>query len=320
MKRTNTKRADYILTGDWHIREDSPICFTGDWLAYQWATLAFIKELQETHNCPVLISGDVFHHWKPSIELLSETSIRIPNMAMAVYGNHDLPQHNMSLRHKSGLYNLIINDLVEDLEGIGGTGDVLIFGCSWNALPDRVYSAGEVFDDLIEYPFSKKKNPIKLNILVWHKMTYQNELPYPGCTDLKATKLLRKYNAYNLILTGDNHQSFVVNYDNRILVNPGCITIQDAGMVNHEPSVYLYYKKTNTVKRVKIPQDLAEISTEHLEVVKEKNERIETFISQLKSGWKVELDFEENLKRFQKKNKIKQSIMEIIYKSIDHEK
>lgn len=299
MERTHKTKVDYILTADWHLREDCPICFTGDWEKYQWETVKFISELQKKYNCPVLHSGDLFHNWKPSPALLSMASLLLPKEFYSVYGNHDLPQHNMSLSQKSGLYNLIINGVINILDD-GSE----VEGCSWGAsfLPlNEVYMKDE-------------------SILVWHKMTYQNQIPYPGCEEPKATKLLRKYNAYNLIVTGDNHQSFVAEYDGRLLVNPGCITIQDASMLDHEPSVYLYSKANNTAKRVKIPQDSAEFSTDHIEIVKEKNERIESFISKLKSGWKVELDFEENLKRFQKKNKIKQSIMEIIYKSMDNEK
>lgn len=297
MIRTHKIKVDYILTADWHLREDVPACFAGDWEKYQWETIKFISDLQKKYECPVLHSGDLFHHWKPSPALLSQTSIRLPKEFYSVYGNHDLPQHNMSIREKCGLYNLIINGVASILDD-GSEWE----GCSWRETPTNI-------------PYNTDNT-----VLIWHKMTYQNQLPYPGCTEPKATKLLRKYNEYNLIVTGDNHQSFVVEYDGRLLVNPGCITIQDASMIDHEPSVYLYSAQTNEVKRVKIPQHSAEFSTEHLEISKEKNERIESFISKLKSGWKVELDFEANLKRFQKKNKIKQSIMEIIYKSMDYEK
>jgi predicted phosphodiesterase len=297
MKRTKKldgPAPDLILTADWHLREDTPVCYIGDWIKDQWDAVDFVRVLQYKYGCPVYHSGDLFHYWKPSPDLLSEASQRIPDDFFTVAGNHDLPMHSMELIKKSGLYNLMINNKALLLE-LGTDAE----GCSWNQLPSN----------------NVKFNPMK--VLVWHVMTYQGAEPWPGCTDPKAMKLLRKYDAYNLIVTGDNHKSFVEVYEGRLLVNPGSLTRQTAAQIDHRPSVYLYYALTNTVKRVEIPIPDNVISREHLDFASEKNARIESFISKLNSNYQVSMNFEDNLERFRKKNKVKDSIMQIIYKSIE---
>lgn len=295
-KKTIEKRPDLILTADWHLREDTPVCYTWDWWADQWESVSFVSDLQEKYKCPVIHSGDLFHHWKPSPRLLSETSIRLPKEFYSVYGNHDLPQHNMELADKSGLHNLIVNGKVEVLDHA-----TEMEGCSWNETPQNNVSW----------------NPYKM--LVWHVMTYQGKEPWPGCPAPKAAKLLIKHPAYDLIVTGDNHKSFVEEYEGRLLVNPGSLTRQTAGQINHEPSVYLYYSDTNSVKRVKIPQKDNVISREHIDVVDQRNDRIDAFILGLNADWAATMDFKENLERFRKKNHVKESVMQIIYKATDHE-
>ena len=75
MERTNKsnviQQASAILCGDVHLREDSPICRTDDVWAAQWKKIDFISDLQKTHDCPVLCSGDLFDYWKPVYQHLS---------------------------------------------------------------------------------------------------------------------------------------------------------------------------------------------------------------------------------------------------------
>jgi len=285
---------DLILSADWHLREDTPICHTGDFQKEQWDAMRFISNLQKEYGCPVICSGDLFHHWKPSPELLSKASIYMPKEVYAVYGNHDLPQHNMDLSEKSGFYNLAINGKISRLDE-GSE----IEGCSWNETPLR------------DTQFNR------LEVVVWHIMVYQGKLPWPGCTDPMAAKLLMKYPEYKLIVTGDNHKTFVEEYKGRLLVNPGSLTRQTSAQVNHKPCVFLYYAATNTVKPVYLPIEQGVINREHMEKAENKDERIASFISKLNTGWKAARNFEETLKAFKQENEVSDSVMSIIYKAIE---
>lgn len=296
MKRTKqNKRPSAILCGDFHLREDQPVCRTDDHETAQWIKVDFIKALQKKYNCPVLHSGDLFNHWKPSPHLLSKTIEHLPEQFWTIYGNHDQPQHNMELVYKSGIRTLF------------KAGKLKIFpGVHWGTFP-------ETYKQLrVEQTEIKGKK-----ILVYHIMTYQAKTPWPGCIDPMAGKLLRKYPEYDLILTGHNHKSFVEHYEGRLLVNPGSLTRHDADQINHKPRVYLWYAETNTVKPVYLPIEDNVISREHIERKEERDGRIEAFISQLDSEWEAEISFEENLKRFFSHNKIRDSVKDIVMNSIE---
>jgi DNA repair exonuclease SbcCD nuclease subunit len=278
-----------ILCSDFHLREDTPICRTDDFWKAQWKKVQFIKDLQREHNVPTIHAGDLFNNWKPSPLLLSMAIEYLPAGFHSIYGNHDLPQHNIELAHKCGINTLVKAGKVELLRGI-----------HWN----------NKFEDISILLESG------IRMLVWHIITYSGRSPYPGCTDPSATALLRRYPKYNLIVTGHNHQSFVVEYEGRLLVNPGSITRHDADQQDFKPRVYLLYEN-NTVEPVYLPIEQGVISREHLERNEQRNERIEAFISRLTGEWETGVSFEENLERFFQANEVKDSVKQIIYKAIE---
>lgn len=293
MKRTPKiiKPVTAILTADWHLREDVPVCRIDDFVTAQWSKVFFIAELQKKYNCPVIHSGDLFDHWKPSPALLSKTIEYIPKKFYTVYGNHDLPQHSMELKHKSGVHTL----------ATGGHINLLEHGHFGESEPrlGMLFNAGDV------------------NMAVWHTFTYMGKEPWPGCESPTGNKLLRKYKDFDLIVTGDNHQSFFTEDNGRLLVNPGSITRQTAKQHDFKPCVYLWHSEDNTVTRVYLPIDEDAVSREHLEKTEQRNERLESFISKLDGDWEAGISFEENIERFKQKNKVNKHVMEIIYKALE---
>jgi DNA repair exonuclease SbcCD nuclease subunit len=287
--KTNTKPTA-ILTSDWHLREDAPPCRLDDFWKTQWEKVMFVSALQEKYGCPVIHAGDLFHHWKPSPYLLATTIHYLPKEFYTVYGQHDLPQHNFELRHKSGIHVLQEAGALKVLKGT-----------SWGQEP---------IDVSIEFNIVHR-------VLVWHKMNYQGKLPWPDCPDPMAASLLRKYKDFDIIVTGDNHKPFVEEYQGRFLVNPGSLMRQEAGQIDHQPRVYLWYAETNNVTAVNIPVDKSMVTREHIEVKEERDKRIEAFISHLNDDWEANLSFEDNLKLFASKNNVRESVMEIIYKAIE---
>lgn len=294
MKRTNKKKplkVDAILTADWHLREDTPVCRTDDFWEAQWDMVDQVSRLQRKFNCPVLHAGDLFHHWKPSPRLLSMTSKKLPKDFYSVYGNHDLPQHSMDLAEKCGLYNLFINHkalrpLVNQQVDLGFDNANLFIG-------DR-------------------------DILISHVFVYKGKPPFPGAEkEPEGHWLLDTYKQYDLIVTGDNHQPFVCEEDGRLLVNPGSLTRQTAKQISYRPRVWLYNSKRNKVKPyyLKCAKDV--ISRQHIERKEERDERITAFVERLGTEWEADLDFAENLRRFEKENDIDDQVMKIAYKALE---
>lgn len=289
MERTKFKKPDLILTSDWHLREDTPVCFTGDFQKEQWDSVAFVKRLQENHNCPVIHAGDLFNHWKPSPWLLSYTITYLPKRFFTIYGQHDLPQHNWELREKSGIHVL----------SLAGELTVFAFGHYGQEFTGdgTLGASGRI-------------------ISVWHHLTYITK-PYPEATGGMAEGILRKYPKLDLLVTGDNHCSFSTEYKGRLLVNPGNLTRQVADQADYQPRVALWYAETNTIEWVNIPIQKGVISREHIDHKEQRDQRIDAFISKLNDDYEVGLSFEQNLNAFLEKNKIKEPVKELVFKAIE---
>lgn len=288
MKRTKQPtKATAILTADWHLREDTPLCRADNYWEAQWKKVQFVSELQEKHDCPVLHAGDLFNHWKPSPYLLSKTIRNIPNDFWTVYGNHDLPQNSLDMKERSGVDTLLTSKVIRLLDGVHwGQEEIL--------LSDSI-----------------------LNILVWHTMTYQGKEPWPGCPDPNSRQLLRKYKEPVLILTGHNHVPFVEEYQGRILVNPGALMRMSADQGDFKPRVYLWYQATNTAQPVYLPIEENVISRQHIEQVKQKDERITAFVEKLNTDWTTEVSFRKNLENFLSSNSISANVESIIWQSLE---
>ena len=74
------KTPDAILTADWHLRDDVPVCRTDDYWAAQWTKIEFIVDLANEYDCPIYNAGDIFHKWKASPYLLYHTIYQINKM------------------------------------------------------------------------------------------------------------------------------------------------------------------------------------------------------------------------------------------------
>lgn len=298
MKRTIKKtieKVDAILTADWHLREDTPICRTDDFQKAQWSKVDFISNLQKKYNCPIIHAGDLFDHWKPSPYLLSKAFLHLPKRFYTIYGNHDLPQHNIELAYKCGVQTLVSAFRINILKAT-----------HWLQEPDDETSSLNYFD-------SKK-------VCIWHIMAYQGNSPWPNCTDLSAKQILEKYTQFDLIVTGHNHTAFVEEVNGRLLVNPGSLTRQEADKEKHQPRVYLYHAKENKVVPVYLPIEQNVISREHLEKTEQRDDRISAFVERLNTEWEISLSFEKNLELFEKTNNIRNSVMQLIRKAIENEK
>lgn len=294
MKRTtkiDTRNADAILSADWHLRLDTPTCRTDNLEATQWRKVEWVSGLQRIHNCPVLHAGDLFHHWRPSPYLLSKTIEYLPDQFHTVYGNHDLPQHNIEEAVKSGVHTL---------ERAGRL--TVLDGTHWGDKP-----TGRSFYFV---------NADRLG-LVWHVMTYQMQKPWQGIKVTKAGGLLRKYPEYDLIVTGDNHQAFVEEHQGRVLVNPGSLMRQAADQIDFKPRVYLYYAQENEVKAVYIPISREDVTRDHLERSQERDDRIDAFIEKINSDWIASMSFEDNLEEYFRVNETDAKTKQLIFNAIE---
>jgi predicted phosphodiesterase len=300
------RKAKAIFCADLHIRETQPECRTDDFWTAQQDKMLQLSELQQKHNCPILCAGDLFHHWKPSPFLITWCIKCLPKNIIVVPGNHDLPNHSMELLGKSGLQTLheagiveIIPDKLTNVMRINDDED-LVFAFPWGVEPKNPEDEGSEFTiALIHRLVSSDKDNL------WFHADASS-----------ATSFIKKLSGYDIIVTGDNHQSFVAKYKDTLLINPGCFTRQTATMEDHEPSVSLWYGDHHVERKI-LQYDKNVISRKHLDHVKERDERMEKFIDQLNDNYKLDLSYEKNLESYFEKNSEHQQIQEMVWESLE---
>jgi len=285
-----------IISGDLHLRDDIPICRTDNFWEAQANKIHWLNDLQEKYECPILDAGDMFNTWKPSYYLVQWAIKNLPNGMITIPGNHDLPQHNLELFTKCGLGVLAAAKVLKVLRGE----DVEI--------PDLRISS---------FPWNYKLDNQRYgDIALCHVMTYQGRNPWPGCTAMGALELLKFMKGFDLVITGHNHKSFVVEHHGRLLVNPGSLTRQTVDQVSHKPCVYLWYANDNHVEPVYAPIQENVINREHIEKIEDRETRIDAFVDRLSGDFSINLSFEDNLEKFFSANRVRSKTKEMVMEAI----
>lgn len=298
-------KADAILTADIHLREDQPVAWTKDYWQAQKEVIEFLSKLQQQHKCPVLIAGDVFDRWRPSPRLLAWAIRNMPDKCIAVAGQHDLPNHNATLFTKCGLNVLHQAGVVKAME----TATTCALGTVSRVLHAFPYGAPLNDVDICEN---------KTQIALCHIMTYRRRPPYPGCPADNASKLMSKMEGFDLIVTGDNHDAFVVEDGDRLLVNPGSLMAMTAKQIDFNPRVYLWFAEDNSVEPEYMPFNKKSISRKHIETAEERDDRMDAFVSSLISDdMEMELSYQNNLKQFMAKNKTDKPVQQLVWEAVE---
>lgn len=337
IKQNDTPPADAILTADFHLTETTPISRTDDYIAAQKNKLRWLRKLsKQNNNCPILCSGDIFHHWRASPWLCAFAFDNLPSPMITIPGNHDLPEHSIEQYEKSALSLLASAESsrlqITVLEpGILYTGGLFIVG--------RPFGELEGFDPNIE-PYSmpgptnsigtQRYDPGMYNSL-WHKARRRilllHELVWPGSPPTWAAgsytdeQLLERFkNQFDLILTGDNHSYFDCRMGDALLVNPGSMMRIHADQADYKPRCYLYYAEENIAEPVDFPIEENVHSRAHLDRKKEREDRITAYIDKMSGDWDLTLSFEKNLQAFFKENNTPKKVREIIWEHYETEK
>ena len=282
-KRKNKLKADAILMADPHIRPDTPVCRTDDFFLAMSKKLDFILNLSKENDCPILLAGDLGHksQW-PNWLLEWFISKAKGYNIIAIVGQHDLPNHKISLFEKSGMGVLNAAGVIQT-----------IFEEKW-------------YDDILIHPFPYGKEiehvkPINKpmhQIAMTHQMIIENKVLWPDQTAPKGHQILKQYPEFSLILSGDNHNAFTVEQDGRWLVNPGSLMRTTTDQENHKPRVYLWFAETNEIEPVYLPIEQNVISRTHIDIAKNREIRNQAFISRVNEDVEIDLSYEENLKKY----------------------
>jgi len=297
-----------ILTADWHIRPTTPICRTDDFLAAMWRKVEFVLDLSIEYQCPILIAGDLglrsqWSNW------LEEKFIRSANekkgFIYVVPGQHDLPDHLLDQWRQSAI-GVLHEAKVIELWGIEARRFVKMRLFDVNAFP---------YGEEIKVNKINKGKPL---IAVAHTLVTEcapeSFLAEKGARS--GLKLLMDFPEYNLILTGDNHKGFVVEKDDRLLVNPGSLMRTTADQADYKPRVYLWYHQENKVEPVYLPIEEGVVDRTHIDLAEQKDARIEAYVARLSEEVEIGLSFEGNLEAYFRQNRIRKPVIDKVWASM----
>jgi len=284
-----------ILTGDIHIRATNPIARTSDYLEDLKVKLKFISDLQVKHNCPILDAGDLLNDWKISPELTMWAMDNLPKRFNTIIGNHDMAERNFKYWEKGSL-NLLKRF---------GTVDVLfekVFIDS-NENEFTVYGGHYGTDCQFDIP----ENNTNSRVLVLHEMITNSKEYKPFKTANALNFLQSLEGAFDLVVSGHNHQHFMVEDNGCKLVNVGSLMRITVDQKDYEPQVHLWNAETNEIESIKVPIKKNVIDTTHIENKKEKDERdkrIHELADGLNNTSKVKaIDFPKKVDEYIVKNK-----------------
>ncbi len=306
-KRKTKTKADAILCADLHIRSDTPVCRTDNFFEAMERKIDFILDLQVENDCPILVAGDLGYKSQWSNWLLEWTISKFKeHKIICIPGQHDLPNHRLDLWEKSGIGVLATAGAIELI----GVIDPLQTGWEFdnfylNAFP---YSRGILHITLLRESICR--------IAITHQMIIESKPLWPGQDAPKGHQILKKFLEYQLVLSGDNHNAFVAEYQGRKLVNPGSMMRTSADQEKHKPRVYLWYAETNDIKPVYLPIEQGVISRTHIDVAQDRRNRNNAFIKRIASDTKIQLSYEDNLENYFNKYRTEKRVREKTWEAV----
>lgn len=282
--------AKYIVSADWHLRDDLPLCRKDiDWLRQQEEDSTFIVNEANKRNADLLIAGDLYDvpRVSPSVSnmlvnVLSKATVPIHIIA----GNHSLQYHNQANLMSSSIGALSL------LENLG----IHYYVCDDNSKDGIFEHAVKISDD----------------ITIIHTLTFPNKDSIPFGAKAQAPEDLFKKHDTKYLITGDYHRNFLTSENDRLLINPGCINIQTADMLDYQPVIYYLDTDTDFVDIINIPVNRNVLTDNHLTEKKERDNRITSFIETVKKHGTLSLSFEDNLRKAIALNNVDSNIVSII--------
>jgi len=243
------------IFGDLHFTDRGPSRRIDDFFETQKQKFLQGLSIFKKFNCQYIIQpGDLFDSHKISNRVKAEIinilkrELQNEEGIFFVAGQHDISGHSLYTLKNSPLAvleaakvgTLLKQDpiLIEEKED------------SW-AYPNnqKIKIYGASYGEQIPKP----ENSNDFNILVIHKMIGDKEL-FPGQELIKPNQFLRCNPGYKLVICGDYHYSFSSTYQNRTIINAGCLVRKTISQqdLDHKPSVAIFDTSTNEVEFFKL--------------------------------------------------------------------
>lgn len=289
----------FIYGSDWHIRHTNPKCRTDNYANTIIKKLNWLSYLQkQERNIPIVSGGDLFDkdvYKSPSdvVQTLKLVSRYLPDMVGSI-GNHSLLHRSYEYLEKSTISVLIASGKLHHIQGhIDLDKHTRLHGFD--------YGTGGIkhSEDLID----------GCNIAIMHE--YVSKKPNSLFGKYVGKDLLKEFPEYQIILTGDNHTTFIEEYGGRFLINPGSFLRMDADQVKHKPCVFIVDTENMSFEKRFVPIEDGVISREHLQIQKDRQDRIESFVESFEEEYEISDSFNKNIENYLNENRADKETNEI---------
>ena len=287
----------YLISSDWHIRLLNPKNRIDFYYASQKMKVRWILRLYKELKCDaLLVPGDIFDS-SSSPYLCIGDYIRIFLSTrgikfLTIFGQHDLRYHSLKSKKNTPLWSFLSalsTTTIDDNPFVDEDAGICINGASWSQQIPEI-------------------RPNFFNILLIHKLVTHSGPLWPGQkshTYTEARTLLQNNSNYNVILSGDNHQSFRFNTDKQLLINAGTIVRNKIDLFDFKPrvgilTIYKNHSYSFDWKYIpiqsgqKVFRDISEVIQTFDEL--EANPELENFITSLRTHSLDKPDFVKDLR------------------------
>jgi DNA repair exonuclease SbcCD nuclease subunit len=274
-----------ILTTDWHFTDKTPSSRVDDYPSAMKKKISPILDISEGYNAPILHAGDLTDtsllSYSTYIDLLG--LLRDGNI-YTVYGQHDLLYRNKGNTPLDALEEAVPSFEILDKSPILLGNDIHLYGCSF----------GETIPNIVDQN--------RFNILVIHKMILKEHKKEWDEEHPLAHSLLEN-TAFDLIVSGDNHQSFIFSTEGekpRHLINCGSLMRSKIDQIYHKPFFCVFDTIQRNYDQIWLPiQEWSEVfNLEEKVKQEEKDEMLTTLVSNLSQHKEIGLHFQDNMSIF----------------------
>jgi DNA repair exonuclease SbcCD nuclease subunit len=293
-----------LITGDLHLTDKKPENRLDNYSESVLKKFEFILNTAIKEKCQCILQpGDFFNAPNLSYSFFIDVFNLIQKKHITVLTIAG--QHDMRMRLDQGTI----------LSALSTTCDYVKNHEPFFDLGNEIYLFTASFNKSIPTPYPETIN--SFNILMTHRMVVQDKIWAGQKNYDTGLNLLEKHPGFNLIITGDNHQNFVIEKDDRVLINAGSMMRSTIAQVDFQPKIYIVEIDKNKIVdliEIDIPIEPAETVFKMENVAREKSRdaQVDAFIDGLSQHKQQDLLFEDDLIVYMKENNFDQEDMVIL--------
>lgn len=298
-------KAIAIAFSDLHLSLTQPVCRADkDWLVVQAGYLKQVRDIaKELGGVPVLCAGDIFDRWNPPPELINFALEHLPTGMISVPGQHDLPNHRIEDMHRSGYGVLVKARKILDIAGsslVSKDFGFTVYGAGWGQQLGKYgpqASCGQHIGLVHRY--------------LW---AYENKRYIGAPSTSHIQNQPDQFNAYDWVISGDNHTLFTATLKHCTVINPGGFIRRKSDERLHAPSVYILYDNDSSDRhKLDVSGDLFH---EDIEDRSEVPVNMKAFIDGLEKLGEHGLDFRQAVEQHLKSDDVEEATKQIILDSL----